>query len=484
MNATCPTCGKPLPPAALGGLCPECLLKAGAAPPTQATGSAGPRAEDAGPPPPAAIASLFPHLEILEALGHGGMGAVYKARQPRLDRLVALKLLSADKQGDPQFAERFQREARTLALLQHPNIVTIHDFGEVQGRFYLLMEYVDGVTLRQLLQTRKLSPEEALAIVPRICEALQYAHKQGVVHRDVKPENILLDKQGQVKMADFGIAKIMGQPGSTGLTQAQQIIGTPSYMAPEQLERPQTVDHRADIFSLGVVFYEMLTGELPLGRFAPPSRKVDVDVRLDEVVLRALEKEPERRYQQAGQVKTDVETIASTPPSAPPPVNPRAASPGPGAPPPERPAGFPSPVPPPWPSAAVTARVTAPAIGLMVVGVLKLLSAIKLFLLLGGPLAAGLAFLGGLGIPGLHGLLPGLIAGAGLIAGGIKLVVAPLIFYGGVKMLRLQSYTWALVAAILAIVSISLVGLPVGIWALVILLRPEVRDAFPTHCGR
>ena len=199
--------------------------------------------------------------------------------------------------------------------------------------YYFLMEFVDGVNLRRLLDTGKLAPEEALAIVPQICEALQYAHDHGVVHRDIKPENMLLDKEGRVKIADFGIAKLVGRKGpvvseSTGegrsgklarsspllaLTAAGQIMGTPQYMAPEQIEHPLQVDHRADIYSLGVVFYQMLTGELPIGRFAPPSKKVQIDVRLDEVVLRALEKEPERRYQQASEIKTQVETIVTTP---------------------------------------------------------------------------------------------------------------------------------------------------------------------------
>jgi hypothetical protein len=219
--------------------------------------------------------------------------------------------------AEPRFAERFQREAQALARLNHTNIVTVYDFGEVDGLYYLMMEFVDGVSLRQLLQTRKIAPEEALAIVPKICEALQFAHEQGVVHRDIKPENVLLDKQGRVKIADFGIAKIVtGDQTQQAITQ-DQVVGTPHYMAPEQMERPQLVDHRADIYSLGVVFYEMLTGELPLGKFQPPSRKVEVDVRLDEVVLHALEKEPERRYQQASQVKTDVETIAGTAPARP-----------------------------------------------------------------------------------------------------------------------------------------------------------------------
>ena len=204
------------------------------------------------------------------------------------------------------------RPAR-LARLHHPNIVTVYDFGEVQGNYYLLMEFVDGLTLRQLFHTRRLSPPEALNIVPKICDALQYAHDQGVVHRDIKPENILLDKQGRVKIADFGIAKMIGQtPKDVSLTGAKDVLGTPHYMAPEQIEKPATVDHRADIYSLGVVFYEMLTGELPLGKFQPPSAKVQIDVRLDEVVLHALEKEPERRYQQVSEVKTRVETIANS----------------------------------------------------------------------------------------------------------------------------------------------------------------------------
>jgi len=280
------------------------------------------------PLPPAEVAKLFPHLEIIGFLGRGGMGAVYQARQPRLDRLVALKILSPEKQGDAQFAERFEREARALARLNHSNIVAVYDSGEVQGRYYLLMEFVDGLTLRQLLRTRRMAPEEALAIVPHICEALQYAHDQGIVHRDIKPENILIDQQGRVKIADFGIAKMLGpQREDQALTAGGQVVGTPHYMAPEQVEHPRTVDHRADIYSLGVVFYEMLTGELPLGRFPPPSargRGMTIDVRLDEVVLKALEKEPERRYQQANMVKTDVETIAAQPANRPavvPPAN-------------------------------------------------------------------------------------------------------------------------------------------------------------------
>jgi signal peptidase I len=227
--------------------------------------------------------------------------------------------------GDPAFAERFTREARAMALLSHPHIVTVHDFGQTTLRrpssgegplYYFLMEYVDGLNLRQLLDANQLSPAEAMAIVPQICDALQYAHDAGVVHRDIKPENILLDRKGEVKIADFGLAKLVGRPSqgpAEHLTGEGQVMGTPHYMAPEQTEHPQTVDHRADIYSLGVVFYQMLTGELPLGRFAPPSKKVHIDVRLDEIVLRALEKEPELRFQQASHLKTEIETIAAAP---------------------------------------------------------------------------------------------------------------------------------------------------------------------------
>ncbi len=312
----CPGCGRELAADAARGLCPECLMKAGFG-----TGVAPQPGEPSSPapfspPPVAELARLFPELEIVELIGRGGMGAVYRARQPALDRWVALKILPPQATERAGFAERFTREARALARLNHPNIVAVHEFGQAGGMPYFVMEFVEGVTLRRLVQERRLGPREALQIVPQICEALQFAHDEGVVHRDIKPENILMDKKGRVKIADFGIAKIVGGDQVRQNLTRDQVLGTPHYMAPEQIEHPQAVDHRADIYSLGVVFYEMLTGELPLGKFAPPSRKVQVDVRLDEVVLRALEKEPERRYQQANQVKTDVETIAATPVSS------------------------------------------------------------------------------------------------------------------------------------------------------------------------
>jgi predicted Ser/Thr protein kinase len=255
-------------------------------------------------------------LKIIRLLGKGGMGAVYQAQQPALDRTVALKILPVIQGKAPEVAERFAREARALARLQHPNIVALYEFGHAGAFHYFIMEYVDGLNLRQLQASARLAPRAALDIVPQICEALQYAHDQGVVHRDIKPENVLITRDGKVKIADFGIAKIANQPTAMPLTVEGELMGTPHYMAPEQVERPSEVDHRADIFSLGVVFYEMLTGELPLGKFPPPSRKVQVDIRLDEIVMQALEKEPQRRYQHVSEVKTQIQHLADPAPPA------------------------------------------------------------------------------------------------------------------------------------------------------------------------
>ncbi len=316
----CPKCGAPLDDAVSGDLCPACLMGAVAAPTEpQAAPEPAPLIED--------LAASFPQLEIVELIGKGGMGAVYKARQPHLDRWVALKILPANLSHDAAFAERFTREARVLARLNHPNIVTLHDFGQSGNYFYLLMEYVDGVNLRQAISAGGFTPEQALEIVPRICEALQFAHSQGILHRDIKPANILLDTSGRVKIADFGIAKVLGQEDVEGqqtsnqtaaeLTGASSTLGTPSYMAPEQLTEPSAVDHRADIYSLGVVFYEMLTGELPQGRFRPPSGSAKVDHRIDDVVKRALAEQREARQQSADEMRTEVETITANPAPSP-----------------------------------------------------------------------------------------------------------------------------------------------------------------------
>jgi len=318
----CPECGKPVPADSQHQLCPSCLMAQAIASQTREGGQKAATAV----PEPEEIAGKFPQFEILECLGRGGMGVVYKARQKSLNRLVAIKILAPERVHDASFAARFAREAELLAKLSHPRIVTIHDFGETGGLYFLVMEYVDGVSLRDLLREGKLEPEQALAIVPEICEALQFAHDHGIVHRDIKPENILLDRLGRVKVADFGLAKLVsatvdpdsGQspvPASAAgdLTEAGRTMGTPNYMAPEQTKTPGKVDSRADIYSLGVVFYQMLTGELPKNRIVAPSRKVHIDVRLDEIVMRALERSPELRWQTAVDLKTQVETISEVP---------------------------------------------------------------------------------------------------------------------------------------------------------------------------
>jgi len=289
----CSTCGNLY----AGDLCPKCMA-----------GFAQKPTDPTAPPEelPLRPGQTFHGLEILELLGRGGMGVVYKARQPALDRMVALKLLPQKMALDPDFQNRFIREAKALGSLSHPNIVAVYDFGAEDGFFFFAMEFVDGTNLRQILRDRKLSPEQGLKIVPQLCDALEYAHGEGIVHRDIKPENILLDKKGRVKIADFGLAKLVGADAPANLTMTNMVMGTPHYMAPEQVENPKGVDHRADIYAIGVVLYEMLTGELPIGRFEMPSKMVKIDVRLDEVVLKALEKSPEKRYQAASDIKDAV----------------------------------------------------------------------------------------------------------------------------------------------------------------------------------
>jgi predicted Ser/Thr protein kinase len=256
--------------------------------------------------------TLIGQYKIEALVGRGGMGAVYRAKHTMLQRVVALKILPAKFAKDAEFVQRFRREAQALANLAHPNIVSVHDLG-VQGEiYYFAMEYVDGVNMRDILAQKKLSPEDALKVVPQLCEALEYAHSQGIIHRDIKPENILVDKNGRAKIADFGLAKILkGETSMIPLTQTNVVMGTIDYMAPEQRDNLKRVDHRVDIYSLGVVLYEMLTGQLPVGRFAPPSKNLKIDVRIDEVVLKALEQNPDQRYQRASHMGSAVSNVSA-----------------------------------------------------------------------------------------------------------------------------------------------------------------------------
>jgi predicted Ser/Thr protein kinase len=467
----CPQCQTELPVDAPDGVCPKCLMQQGfestAAAPA-GDSAADPRTDHSGfvAPSPAELAPHFPQFEIVELLGKGGMGAVYKARQPNLDRFVALKILPPEVGKDPAFAERFMREARALAMLNHPGIVAVYDFGETDGLYYFAMEYVDGTNLRQTIATGGLNPSEALAIVPQICDALQFAHDEGVVHRDIKPENILIDKRGRVKIADFGLAKLLGAETEDSparrpftLTATHQVMGTQHYMAPEQMQGSSAIDHRADIYSLGVVFYEMLTGELPIGRFEAPSTKVQIDVRLDEVVLRSLESVPNRRYQHISDVKTEVESIVHD-------NSPRMS--------PEKPDGseFQS-----W----VRGQLKIPAIGLLIAGIINLLATPVILLL---PILID-------GSDGfLAGLKEGFVQGSRTVTEDMFLavIVASLSFASGItlvlgaaRMLDLQSYGVALFAALAGIVPCALafpISLPFGIWALIIVLRHDVRTTF------
>lgn len=530
----CPQCGTPVPASSPEAICPRCLLLAGlvsepSASQPAATTPSPLRHEGFVPPAVAEIARAFPQLEIIELIGRGGMGAVYKARQRELDRLVALKILPPDIGSDPAFAQRFNREARALAKLNHPHIVTIFDSGQSGDFYYLLMEFVDGVNLRQTMRTARLSPPEALAIVPQICDALQYAHDEGIVHRDIKPENILVDKRGRVKIADFGLAKLLASGGHEShesaslLTATAQVMGTLRYMAPEQMESSAHVDHRADIYSLGVVFYELLTGEVPMGRFEPPSQRVEIDVRLDEVVLRALEREPAKRYQHASDVKTDLHTVTSSPAIA---ATARAGAklasdPGAGR------AEF--------DLDAARQEVKVPALALMFVGVLYLLfSAIPLCVLpalwllmpierappkdshalpigawrsvpTGGTLAAMSAMDDALALDGPHhellsaallaqeaapaaergtptwlGVLLGIVGLALLV----QLPLSLLMIAGGWRMQRLESHGLAVLASLVALLPCQPLwplGLIVGIWSLIVLNRSHVKAAFAAN---
>jgi hypothetical protein len=308
----CPSCGRALPadgpPACTRCLLERALARADSSPFVVSGAAAAPSA----PPDPAELARHFPRLEIGALLGRGAMGTVWRARQLELSRDVALKVLAPELSSDPAFQARFEREARALAALDHAHIVKVYDYGSAGPYTYLVMELVDGASLRELLQQGKLGELEILAFARDICAALGYAHERGVVHRDIKPENLLVDAAGRVKIADFGLAKLIGPAARASLRSATgERVGTPLYMAPEQLEKPSSVDHRADLYSLGVVLYELLTGELPIGRFDAPSKCGSPDARYDGVVLRALEKDPARRQRDAAEVRSELEAASS-----------------------------------------------------------------------------------------------------------------------------------------------------------------------------
>jgi predicted Ser/Thr protein kinase len=410
-----------------------------------------------GPPRSADLEQSFPQLEVIGLLGQGGMGYVYKARQRGLDRLVALKLLPQEVSKESDFAERFGREARALAKLSHPGIVVVHDSGQVGGLYYFIMEYIEGLNLRELLQRNegRLDTDRALQIVHSVCDALEYAHDEGVVHRDIKPENILLDLKGRVKIADFGLAKLLGaeddgSPSHLTLNSPQQMLGTPHYMAPEQTERPLTVDHRADIYSIGVVFYEMITGELPLGRFPLPSEIGRGAPILDDIVLRALEKNPDRRFQRASEVQSAVAAALSGPPATGSGVAALAATPAPGL------AATPAmtPMATPFPTPGNPGSGVASGVGTYV-DVMAVQRWMKL--------------------PALLLILSAVTAFLAFNPLGVLTII------GASKMKKLEGRTLAIAGAILALMPWNIfppLGWVAGAWALILLCLPQTRAAY------
>ena len=283
------------------------------------------------------IPERLSHYEIVEKLGEGGMGVVYKGHDARLHRSVAIKVLSADAASDPEHRRRFMREAQSASALNHPGIVTIHDVAEEGGRQLIVMEFVEGKTLEDVLQSRRLRLAEILDYGIQAASAVSKAHSIGLVHRDLKPSNIMITPGGVLKILDFGLAKQIadsteafiadeietGMPGSGLLTQAGKVIGTPAYMSPEQVEG-KPLDHRSDIFSFGVVLYEMVTGQRPFRGdssvstlsailtqepSAPRNIVSELPRELERVILRCLRKDPAKRIQVMADVVVELDEI-------------------------------------------------------------------------------------------------------------------------------------------------------------------------------
>ena len=259
----------------------------------------------------------LPQYSVSHLIGRGGMGAVYMARQDSLDRDVAIKILPPGIDGDDlQFAGRFKQEARAMAKFKHPGIVSVHDAGETPGGLlYFVMEFIAGTDVGERLAAEgSLPPEEAVRIAAQVCEALAYAHERGVVHRDIKPSNVMLETDGTVKIADFGLAKLTSHDGG-GFTRSDMALGSPDFAAPECSIPGIGIDARADIFSAGVMLYQMLTGRLPRGRFDPPSGVVArIDPRLDAVIDKALQTDREKRYASAAEMAAALARIHTVPP--------------------------------------------------------------------------------------------------------------------------------------------------------------------------
>jgi serine/threonine-protein kinase len=281
---------------------------------------------------------------IIEQLGSGGMATVYKAYHPALDRYVAIKIMHPAFKADPQFFERFQREARVVAKLEHPNIIPIYDFNEHQGEPYLVMRFVEGDTLKPRMESGPLSSAEILHLTRPVCQALAYAHQQGVLHRDIKPSNIMLSSNGDIFLTDFGLARMV-QAGESTLSQ-DMMIGTPQYISPEQAQGLRELDGRTDVYSLGVVLFEMLTGQVPFTAdtpFAtvhdhiftplplPTTLNPDLNPAVERMLLKALAKEPADRFETVDELLEGLEASLGPEIAAPSAAAETAPSPAPSA---------------------------------------------------------------------------------------------------------------------------------------------------------
>ncbi|HCN30372.1 MAG TPA: hypothetical protein DIT64_16850 [Verrucomicrobiales bacterium] len=273
-------------------------------------GAMGGGSTDWEPPEAAELEPDFKGYRDFQFIDRGGMGAVYSAVQESLERRVAVKILPPEMALDAAFVERFNQEARLLAKLQHPHIVAVYDFGSTAaGHLFIVMEYVEGESLLEVMKKRRLPVTEVLDIIAQVCDALQFAHDRGVIHRDIKPTNILMDEKGAVRVADFGLAKLAAATPPTTSTRTGMIMGTPGYAAPEQRRADTLVDHRADIFSTGATLYEMLTGHLPVGVFVPPSKKSGAPPSVDKIVFKALQELPADRFQRASDMRAAIATV-------------------------------------------------------------------------------------------------------------------------------------------------------------------------------
>lgn len=255
------------------------------------------------------VARLFPSFEILGLIACGGMGAVYHAVQTSLERPVAIKILPREFSTDEEFRAGFESEAKAMAKLNHPNLIGVYDFGEVGGMLFIVMEYVAGKSLHQAAHGCAVEQADALAMVIGVCHGLVHAHEYGILHRDIKPSNILLDGHMNPKIGDFGLARALEREIQHG----EQIFGTPGYTAPEVLQPPFVIDQRADIFSVGVMLHELLTGRLPDADPRPASQISGCNHRLDAVIQRATHPDPARRYSSAMELARELGIIAALP---------------------------------------------------------------------------------------------------------------------------------------------------------------------------